>query len=388
MDQNQRWANELLTKVVAKYRWVAAKTGDKIPYTTDKAGNFDNHSLLSGPLADQNNISWWTNGFYPGLLWQLYTLEPASVFQTNAQNIEMKLATSLQLFDGLSHDVGFMFFPTSVYHYALTGDQLAKTRAMHAATILAGRYNIAGHFIKAWNPENGVSRAGWVIIDSLMNLELLYWASAQSQDPRFALIADAHAHTVAKYFIRANGSVKHICQFDPATGIYLQSLGGQGYGHGSAWTRGQAWAIYGLTACYARTGTDYYRQQAQKVAAYVLSQLPKNLLVPIDFNQPAQPAWIDSSAQAILASGLLSLAQVTEDTDSQHYYQTAVALLKTLVAQCSDFSKACDNLITKASAQYHEPSHEYPIIYADYYFVEALLKLTKQDLAARIWQKN
>lgn len=372
-NEDNTWATAVLAQIEQKLERVAAATGSKIPYTTTADGRFDDHSQMTGDSEDPSSISWWTNGFYPGILWWMYARTHQSLFKTNAVAIENKLAQSLTLFNGLHHDVGFMFMPSSVRHYQLTGNLTARTRGLHAATILAGRFNLAGRFIRAWNDgDQELDRRGWTIIDSMMNIQLLYWASETSGDPRFKQIAIAHANTVQQYFIRPDHSVKHIVEFDPTTGKYLRSYGGQGLRHGSAWSRGQAWAVYGFAYSYAQTHDPHYRAAAEHVADYFIAHVPASFVVPIDFDQPAKPALEDASAATIFASGLLLLAQ---QTHNQHYYQYAVALLKFLVNQRLDLSSDRDNLVTHASASYHEDHHEYAIIYADYYLIEALLRL-------------
>lgn len=385
-NDDKIWSEGVLNKITKKMEWVAAKNKIKIPYTTNSTGDFDDHSKLSGEPADFYGISWWTNGFYPGILWKMYYLTKNEMYRKYAEQIELKLTASFDIFNGLHHDVGFMFFPTSVVNYTLTGSKRARTNALHAATILAGRFNLAGKFLRAWNDDEEGDRRGWTIIDSMMNIKLLYWASQKTNDPRFQQIAQAHATTVQKYFIRTDGSVKHIVAFDPASGKYLHSYGGQGFQHGSTWSRGQAWAIYGFTVSYEQTKNSNFLQTAIKTADYFIAHTPKNLHIPIDFIQPPFPEYEDSSAAAISISALLELSKNIADKElADKYYRFALKLLHMLVNERTDFTTHQDNLVNKASAAYHEKNHEYAIIYADYFLIEALMKLNGADLNSLTW---
>lgn len=158
----------------------------------------------------------------------------------------------------------------------------------------------------------------------MRNLPLLYWASETVKDPRFTHIVRRHADTVMRHFIREDGSVIHIGEFDPLTGEFLQSVGGQGYGRGSAWTRGQAWALYGFTLSYLHTKKEKYLYTAEWVADYVLSKIPQNRLIPVDFCQPEDVLWEDSTAAAIFACGLIELSRVADEVKKTGYYNMAL----------------------------------------------------------------
>lgn len=389
MVENKRdWA-VALKKIEQKMDWVADKTQDRIPYTTDSDGNYDDHSSLGKQIGEYYSLSWWTNGFYPGILWQMYQQTGKEKYRTYAEKIERKLALTLTSFEGLHHDVGFMFLLSSGADYRLTQNKQAFTRVIHAATILAGRFNLAGRFIRAWNDEGVDDRRGWTIIDSMMNIRLLYWATDLTHDPRFAQIAKAHAITVQNHFIREDGSVKHICEFNPETGEYVKSFGGQGLQHGSAWTRGQAWAIYGFTMSYEQTRHTEFLQTASKVADYFMQQMKGWSHVPVDFDQPKAVAYEDSSAAAIAASAFLELAAQQENPQmAQTYQKFGEQLLRQLLDDRCDFTTSCDNIVTHSSAAYHEEQHNYAIIYADFFLIEALQKLTDSSLPVWGQAKN
>lgn len=179
--------------------------------------------------------------------------------------------------------------------------------------------------------------------------------------------------------IRPDGSVKHIAVFDPQSGDYLHSQGGQGYEHGSSWTRGQAWGIYGFTLSYEHTNDASFLATAKRIANYFIANIPDSNHIPIDFRQPTEPHLEDASATAIAASGLIELSQHVEEADQQIYLNAAVRLLRTLTSEGVDWNNQHDAFITSCSAEYHEDHHEYPIIYADYFYIEALMKLTDKS---------
>lgn len=163
----QAFWQDIADRILQKERAVAARNAGKIPYTA-KDGVFDD--------MGKTNICWWTNGFYAGLLWQLYGWSREEIFRTAAQTIEEKLDQNLLTAQGMDHDSGFKWLLTSVASYRLTGSEASKNRALLAANDLAGHFNLAGGFIRAWNDGGDGRTAGWAIIDCMMNLPLLYWA--------------------------------------------------------------------------------------------------------------------------------------------------------------------------------------------------------------------
>ena len=232
----------------------AERSKDKVPYLTVN-GIFDDWS---------DRIDWWTNGFYGGQLWQMYHAYGDEIFRQAAENIENKLDRSLMNYMGMDHDSGFKWLLTAVASYKLTNSERSKNRGLLAAANLAERFNPTGKFIRAWNSWRSEQNQGWAIIDCMMNLPLLYWAVEETDDPRFSHIAKAHAGTAIKAFVRENGSVNHIVQFDANTGEILGTLGGQGKEIGSSWTRGQAWAVYGFALSYIHTKDEKYIETSKK----------------------------------------------------------------------------------------------------------------------------
>lgn len=214
----------------------------------------------------------------------------------------------------------------------------------------------------------------------MMNLPLLYWASKETNDPRFKQIAMLHADTAQKYFIRPDGSSNHIVEFNPLTGEYIKTLGGQGYKEGSSWTRGQAWALYGFTLSYIHTKNKQYLDTAIRVANYFIYNIPESGLIPVDFRQSEDCTYEDSTAAAIAACGLLEIAKQVNEKDSKIYVKAAINLIKTLAEKRCNWDLNVHNILEKCTAAYHDQQHEFSIIYGDYYFIEAIWKLTGKEL--------
>lgn len=379
METYQRWAEETLEKVRAKMAWVSEKNRDRIPYTTDESGSYDDRSDESISWNPDDGLNWWTNGFWGGIMWLLYRDTGEEKYAEIARASEKKLERCFSSFCGLHHDVGFMYLPTSVANYRLTGSREARRNAMHAANLLAGRYNPAGRFIRAWNESGDKDVRGWAIIDCMLNISLLYWAAQESGDPRFRHIAMNHADTALAAFIRGDGSVCHIVEFDPETGERVKSYGGQGYAHGSSWTRGQGWAVYGFANSYAHTKQRKYLDAAKRVAHYCIANLREDGIVPVDFRQPAEPAWEDSCGACILADGLLEVGRFVPENERELYVRPAVRILRAIAETRADWSEACDAIVQNCTAAYHDEKHHFPMVYADYFFMETLYKLSGKE---------
>ena len=359
-------AVDILRRAAEKYRATAplAAEAGMLPYRGGPR-------WLESPF-DGN--SWWTGGFWPGLMWQLWTAAGDDWFRDEALRAENLLTAEFRTFDRLNHDVGFMYLLSCGAHWKLLGDGQARTDTLHAASLLMGRFNPAG-YIRAWNePE----RVGYAIIDCLMNLSLLFWASDITGDPRFAHVARVHADTTLKAFVRPDGSVCHIVEFDPHTGARVREHGGQGYAEGTAWSRGQAWALHGFALAYENTGDARYLEASRRVAAFFIDHIRPDGLTDCDFLQPESPERIDNIAGACAASGLIELYRITGETG---YLKAAEALLDGLIDLCCDWSKDTCGLLTKCTASYHDDAAgvHTNIVYGDYFFVEALAKLAGTD---------
>lgn len=329
------------------------------------------------------NPQWWTAGFWPGVLWKVYSSTENNKLKNLANSCETKMDTLLMDSEKLDHDMGFMWTLSSIANYKLTGNEESRRRALCAANFLAGRFNILGNYIRAWNHWIGrEDNSGVAIIDCVMNLPLLYWASEESNDPRFKHIAMKHADMVLEHFIREDGSVQHMVVFDSETGEVKEKLGGQGFAANSGWARGCAWAIYGLSLSYMYTKEERYLNAAKKSAHYFISNLPEDKCPVWDFRVPEDNeikySYRDSSAASIAACGLLLIGELVHETESKLYLKEGENILKSLYENYSSKNDLEEEgLITCATGHFPEQTNlEVPIIYGDYYFVEGILKLT------------
>ena len=307
-------------------------------------------------------------------MWLMYADTKRPLYKEVAQRSEQLLDQALANYEELHHDVGFMWHITSGVHYRLEGDAGAKVRALYAANVLAGRYNLRGQYITAWN-EN---RPGWAIIDCMMNIPLLYWASRETNDPRFKYIAESHADTTMANHVRPDGSVKHIVVYDHENGGVLEEIGGQGYTEGSSWSRGQAWGLYGFTLSYLHTGKEAYLDTAKRIAHYFIANVYTDWLPRCDFRSPKEPVIYDSTAGAIAACGLLELAKCVPTYEKALYEDAAIHLLKAMEKAFCNWEDDEDAIVLMGTERY-SGGHHMPIIYGDYFFVEALYKLRANE---------
>jgi len=368
----KEWLEETIKKLKNKMDVVSRRTQLKLPFTSED-GIHDDYSF---------KITQWTNGFWGGMLWLMYMLTEDEHYKNLAIENEKKLDGAFLNFERLSHDVGFLWMPTAGLHHKLEKNDDSYRRLFYAANLLAGRFHNNGQFFRAWNGEPGYCS----IIDCMMNISLLYYMSEQTEDPRFRLLAMAHADTTMKQHIREDGSVAHIVTHDAETGEMLNQRAGQGYADDSAWSRGQAWAVYGFAISYMYTGEKRYLDTAKKAANYFLASCCDDFLPRCDFKAPAEPLVYDASAGAIAACGMLDIAAHCGDFDADKYRNGALKLLQTLEAHFCDWSLDTDFILKNSSRRYGVMTpngRNVPIIFGDYYFIEALLHLYKSEF--RFW---
>ncbi len=317
---------------------------------------------------------WWTGGFWPALMWQLFAAAGDKAFLEEARRAEDLLTAEFRVFIRLNHDVGFMYLLSVGADYKLTGCEQARWDTLHAANLLLGRFNPAG-FIRAWNGED---QKGLAIIDCMMNLSLLFWASRQTGDPRFARAARIHADTTLREFLRPDGSVSHIVEFDPETGRRVREHGGQGYCLGSQWSRGQAWGLYGFPLAHLSTGEEKYLVAARRIARNFIAHIRPDGLTDCDFMQPPQEERLDNIAGAIAACGLMELEKITRDGACS---AAALRLVDGLLDRCCDWTDGRRGVLTHCTASYHDDGagRHTNILYGDYFLVEALAKINGTD---------
>jgi unsaturated chondroitin disaccharide hydrolase len=364
------WARSIWPKMTAKMSAQLKRLGSSAP-----------SAAINGVYNDKmsDNICWWTNGFWAGMCWLMYHSTGEEKYLETARAVEKKLDAALEGFEGLHHDVGFMWTLVSILDLRLTEDKDARRRALHAANILAGRYNPRGRFIRAWNRDC----TGWIIIDCMMNLSLLYWASRESEDPRFKFIATDHADTALKFLVRENGSCAHIAVLNPDDGSLLETPAGQGYESGSSWTRGQAWALYGFAISYRHTAETRYLEAARRIARYFSDEVSRyGYVPPVDFRAPEKPCILDTSAGTIAACGFLLLHEID---GNENYGDTALKILQAIEAAHCDWEISTDGIVKMGTVRYHGKEDEIhvPLIYGDYFFLEALNRLRGSNL--EIW---
>ncbi|MDD3336982.1 MAG: glycoside hydrolase family 88 protein [Eubacteriales bacterium] len=361
-EMARTWAEKIVKKLEEKMPAAVQKAQGLsfLPYTV-KDGQW-----APGPF---DGLCWWTNGFWPAEMLMMYAVTGQSLYLEEASRAENMLDGAFQDLEHLHHDVGFMWRISSGFHHELTGDEKSKKRALFAAQLLAGRYNPNG-FIRAWNGEC----VGWAIIDCMMNLSLLYWASEQTGDPRYRLIAMSHADTVLTHFFRPDGSNEHIVCFDPETGAVLEKPAGQGVAVGSQWSRGQAWALYGFAISYCHTGAERYLRASLRSADHFIEQVQADWLPNCDFCQPSEPILKDDCAAGIAACGMLSLADVL-GTKGEKYREGAFRLLKAAEEAHADWSLDNPAILTHCTGAYHSNDHHIAMNYGDFYFIEGVARL-------------
>lgn len=369
MDNSRKiFADQVFEKIEKKMKASVLRNPENIPYTSID-GKFDDFGSA--------DICKWTNGFWPGLLWLMYMGTEDPIYKETAERAERRLDDAFRIFDGLHHDVGFMWHISSGLNYRLTGNKESRVRTLLAANLLMGRYNVKGDYIRAWNIKNDENLLGWAIIDCMMNLSLLYWASKEVDDPRFSYVAIQHANKAYNHHMRGDGSCKHIVVYDPETGEELDNRGGQGYGKGSSWSRGQSWGLYGFTISYEYTKDEKYLEAAKRIANYFISSVSSTDWLPLcDFRAPAEPVIYDSTAGAIAASGLIELSRNVTEEEKELYLSAVEKILRAMEKEFCDWDPEKDSILQMGTERYHgEPGRHIPIIYGDYYFVEAILKL-------------
>jgi len=309
----------------------------------------------------------WTSGFFPGSLWALYRFTGKDQWKSAAQKWTGGLES--QKNNKGTHDLGFMLYDSYGAGYSITKEAAYKAVLLQGASSLATRYHPEVGAIRSWdNPDFHYP----VIIDNLMNLELLFWATGVSGDSSFYKIAVAHANTDLEYRWRPDGSSYHVLDFDPSTGKLLRRMTHQGYSDSSCWARGQAWGIYGYTVLYRETGDKRYLERAVGAADYFIEQTDKiaDHIPNWDFQAPAD-APKDASAAAVAASGMIELSRYA----GAKYFDKAEEMLRSLCSEAYLAQPGTNNYFLLKHSTGHKPHNseiDVPIVYADYYFLEAL----------------
>lgn len=317
------------------------------------------------------NSKSWTSGFYPGCLWYGYELSGSSHLKSMAEQFTQGLFE--EQYTTAHHDVGFMIFNSYGLGYKITGNESYKSVILQAAKSLSTRFNENVGCIQSWNGEFQV------IIDNMMNLELLFWASKNGGDSTYYKMAVSHANKTIQNHIRDDGSSFHVVHYDPETGDVLLKRTAQGYADNSTWARGQAWGIYGFTMCYRETGNIAYLNTAIKMADYYISHLPEDSIPYWDFNLPEnyERDFRDASAATIALSGLIELNSYV---NSSVYQETITSTFNSLIDNYLIKDNSKSGIIDHCSYHANDPNPDYwdaATIWGDYYFLEAFNRINQ-----------
>lgn len=313
----------------------------------------------------------WTSGFFPGMMWMLYDHTGKEEWMQAAT--EYTALMNREPYNRGSHDVGFKVYNSYGQAYRMTGDTAYRRMIIQAARTLVSRFNPVVGCIRSWDFGK------WqypVIIDNMMNLELLFAATRLSGDSSFYRVAVSHANTTMKNHFRSDYSSYHVVDYDTTTGAVRSRGTYQGFADASSWARGQAWALYGYTMCYRETGDARYLSQAQNVAKYILTQTGKiqDGIPNWDYQATGtEPQPRDASAASVMASALYQLSKLAKMKD---YRKAADRIMLSLITEYRAPAGTHHGFILLHSTG-HKPVNsevDVPLIYADYYFLEALLR--------------
>lgn len=338
----------------------------------------------------ENN--YWTTGFWTGEIWLAYEWARDNNDEYTEKLKDAALVQVDSFFDRIDkkievdhHDMGFLYSPSCVSAYKLTGSEKAKRAAIMAADQLITRYHPVGEFIQAWGPMDEPENYR-LIIDCLLNLPLLYWASEETGDVKYKDIAEKHIHTAVKNVIREDFSTWHTFFFDMKTGEPDHGATCQGYRDGSAWARGQAWGIYGMALAYKYTKRKEYIDIFKGVTEYFMKHLPKDM-VPfwdLEFTDgDDQPR--DSSSGSIAACGMLEMIKNMTEEEGEVYRKYAMQIMKSLYDNYAvrDMNKS-NGLVLHSTYSNHSPyntCNHYGVdecnSWGDYFYMEALMRLYK-----------
>jgi unsaturated chondroitin disaccharide hydrolase len=344
-----------------------------------------NHSSVGNVYPAVANDQW-TAGFWPGEIWLAFEHTGEKTFRYAAQiqvqsflhRIEPRIATD-------HHDMGFLYSPSCVAAWKLVGDADGRKAALLAADQLIERFQPVGNFIQAWG-RKGLAEEYRYIIDCLLNLPLLYWASRETDDPRYRDIALIHAGTTLANSIRPDDSTFHTFYMDPVTGAPVRGATKQGYRDDSAWARGQAWGIAGMAFCYRYERLDDYRLTFDRLLDFYLKRLPADLVPCWDLifsERDGEPR--DSSSASIAACGLLEMAELVDATAAARYRNLARRMVKSLAEHYAVKDPSLSNgLVLHGTYSKKSPYNtcrgegvDECVAWGDFYYMEALTRLAR-----------
>lgn len=369
IDENFDFASQQLT-LAMKVTDEQNKQSDRgflFPRSIDKDGK-----IIMVPSED------WCSGFFPGELWYMYEYTKDEKWEQAARKYTAPLEK--EKLNTSTHDTGFMMYCSFGNGYRLTKDPQYKEILLQTAKSLASRYYPNAKVIRSWD----FNTEEWecpVIIDNMMNLELLFWAFNETKDSTFYNVAVNHAETTMKNHFRDDYSSYHVVDYDTITGDVRLKQTHQGYSDDSAWSRGQAWGIYGYTMCYRETGRVEFLNQAIRIGKYIFNntRLPDDLIPYWDYDAPNIPNEPrDVSAATVTASALYELSTYDKE-NANEYKKKADAIIKNITDNYRA-EKGRDYgflLLHSTGAKMYDSEIDVPLSYADYYYLEALLRAKK-----------
>ncbi len=321
----------------------------------------------------------WCAGFWPGVLWYDYEYTKDKQVLEEAENFthSLKFLSHIPAYD---HDLGFLVFCSYGNGYRLTKNPAYKQVILDTADTLATLFNPIVGTILSWPRE--VEPRNWphnTIMDNMINLEMLFWAAKNGGNPYLYDIAVSHADKTMKSQFRPDYTSYHVAVYDTITGNLIKGVTHQGYADSTMWARGQAWAIYGYTVVYRETKDPKYLDFAQKVTDVYLDRLPEDKVPYWDFDDPSIPdAPRDASAGSVVASALLELSTYLPNGTGKRYKDAAIEMLTSLSSDSYQSGESKPSFLLHSVG--HWPNHseiDASIIYADYYYIEALLRLKR-----------
>jgi len=363
---------QAIEDAVHKTKANIARFGDQFPHVSE------NGKYLLNPNTD------WTDGFWSGILWLAYEYSGDDVFRTAARgtvdNFRNRLETNMASLD--HHDIGFLYSLSSKAQWMIEKEPAARELTLQAADVLVKRWRPKAGLIQAWGPEGHEDNGGRIIIDCLLNLPLLYWAYEQTGNALYRDVAIKHTEKSRRFLVRGDDSSYHTFWFDPQTGESVRGGTHQGNSDGSTWTRGQAWGIYGFALGYHYTKNPLYLETSKRMARYFLEHLPEDNVVYWDFDVEITPdTKRDSSASAIAACGILELLKhLPENAPDRAFLTDGVQkTMEGLVRHYSTMRQPeAEGFIEHGSYAVrlgHNPDDF--MIWGDYYYLEALMRLER-----------
>ncbi|MBY5403077.1 glycoside hydrolase family 88 protein [Rhizobium leguminosarum] len=353
-----------------------------LPEFTHAAQNHSSIKNFYPPVANDQ----WTAGFWPGELWLAFEHSGDAAFRDAAQiQVQSFLHRIVNRIETDHHDMGFLYSPSCIAAWKLVGDEDGRRAAILAADQLIERFQPIGQFIQAWG-RKGVAEEYRYIIDCLLNLPLLYWASRETGDPKYREIALIHARTTLANSVRPDDSTYHTFYMDPVTGAPVRGATKQGYKDDSAWARGQAWAIAGMALSYRYERVEEYRQTFDRLLAFYLNRLPGDMVPYWDLvfsDGDGEPR--DSSSASIAACGLLEMADLAEPEPAARYRTLARRMMKSLADHYAVKDPTASNgLVLHATYSKKSPFNtcrgegvDECVSWGDYYYMEALTRLSR-----------